>query len=109
MDSGAYEEMEPENIRLLPPNYPKVCQEIYNNMAVKHESSAEQQPVSSQSSASDVPPHKIKHKHNILLGYDFVDENDSDIMAWDKAIQRKNKKPDRNRVTSPVLTEDDIK
>jgi len=34
---------------------------------------------------------KFRHKHNILLGYDFVDENDSDIMAWDKAVNRRKK------------------
>merc|ERR1712037_671809 len=34
---------------------------------------------------------KFRHKHNILLGYDFVDENDSDIMAWDMAVNRRKK------------------
>ena len=34
---------------------------------------------------------KFQHKHNILLGYDFVDENDSDIMAWDKAVSQRKK------------------
>merc|ERR1712013_188214 len=35
---------------------------------------------------------KTKHKHNILLGYDFVDEPDCEVQAWDLAINRKNKK-----------------
>ena len=51
---------------------------------------------------------KYKHKHNILLGYDFVDENDTDIVAWDRAIQRR-RKLDKSKSVSPPLAESDIK
>merc|ERR1739848_352733 len=40
----------------------------------------------------------------ILLGYDFVDENDSDIMAWDKAVNRR-KKTEKTK----LFRESDIK
>merc|ERR1712045_1058229 len=51
---------------------------------------------------------KYKHKHNILLGYDFVDENDTDIVAWDRAIQIR-RKLDKSKSVSPPLAEMDIK
>merc|ERR1719278_2503 len=47
---------------------------------------------------------KFRHKHNILLGYDFVDENNSDIMAWDMAVNRR-KKTEKLK----LLRENDIK
>merc|ERR1712083_205291 len=50
---------------------------------------------------------KFRHKHNILLDYDFVDENDSDIMAWDMAVNRR-KKPETGIGINNVALEKNI-
>ena len=88
LDKGGFEEADAEHIRLLPQDYPK------------HKVSSEASEEKTES--------KHKHKHNILLGYDFVDENDTDIVAWDKAIKRR-RKVDKTKSASPPLAEADIK
>ena len=86
--NGSFEEAGAEQLRMLPKDYPK------NKV--------------SSDSAEEKAESKHKHKHNILLGYDFVDENDTDIVAWDKAIKRR-RKADKAKSVSPPLSESDIK
>ena len=86
MDKGGFEEANSGTLRILPADYPK-------NRSF-HEA-GEKPPVEAQVS-------KHKHKHNILLGYDFVDENDTDIVAWDRAIQRR-KRTEKTKSVSPPL------
>ena len=98
MDKGGFEEANSENLRILPNDYPK------NNASPKKTQVNKEEKPSVQSEQTS----KYKHKHNILLGYDFVDENDTDIVAWDRAIQRR-RKLDKNKSVSPPLAEMDIK
>merc|ERR1740123_774258 len=87
MDKGGFEEANAGNLRILPRDYPK-------NRSFQ---AIEEKPKATVEAVS-----KHKHKHNILLGYDFVDENDTDIVAWDRAIQRK-KKIEKTKSVSPPL------
>ena len=101
LDSGVYEEVAISNLRLLPNNYNNHKTSIKTEIT---EEKKEEKPVSER--LGDHPKHR--HKHNILLGYDFVDENDTDIVAWDRAIQRK-RKNDKTKSSPPLLKEDEIK
>ena len=101
LDSGVYEEVAISNLRVLPNNYNNHKTSIKTEIA---EEKKEEKPVSGR--LGDHPKHR--HKHNILLGYDFVDENDTDIVAWDRAIQRK-RKNDKPKPSPPLLKEDEIK
>ena len=94
MDKGGFEETNSSELRILPSDYPK------NKMA--------QENSNEKSSVQTEHVSKHKHKHNILLGYDFVDENDTDIVAWDKAISRR-RKLDKSKSASPPLPEAEIK
>merc|ERR1712083_575972 len=83
MDGGiGHEEVQVDNIRILPSSYPKIYMNESKDMSppiVEIKNEYTEQTNSSQ--ANDIVP-KIKHKHNILLGYDFVDETDCEVQAW---------------------------
>merc|ERR1712106_177428 len=107
MDSGlGHEEIQVDNIRILPNSYPKVLKKESKDVSpmkvsIKNEYNEQ---ISSSHPHDNAP--RTKHKHNILLGYDFVDESDCEVQAWDLAINRKNKKL-KNSVVS--LKESEIK
>ena len=101
LDTGVYEEVAVANLRVLPDNYNNHRSSIKTELS---DEKKEEKPVLERQ--SELPKHR--HKHNILLGYDFVDENDTDIVAWDRAIQRK-RKTDKPKASPPLLKEDEIK
>ena len=101
LDTGVYEEVALANLRVLPDNYNNHRSSIKTELT---DEKKEEKPVLERQ--SELPKHR--HKHNILLGYDFVDENDTDIVAWDRAIQRK-RKNDKPKASPPLLKEDEIK
>ena len=86
-DKGGFEEASFEAMKLLPVDYPK--SKVLEETPEKTGGGIEQ-------------INKHKHKHNILLGYDFVDENDTDILAWDRAVQRRRKTEKPKSVSPPV-------
>merc|ERR1711915_1012023 len=96
---GAYQEVLKDNMRILPNNYPKVYPTEKKGEKGQLNGFIRKDYVGNDQQS------KFKHKHNILLGYDFVDENDSDIQAWDMAISRK-KKVERNK---QLLKDNEIK
>ena len=103
LDTGVYEEVAISNLRVLPENYNNHKSPI---KAEAPDEKKEEKPSQAPGRQSELPKHR--HKHNILLGYDFVDENDTDIVAWDRAIQRK-RKNDKPKASPPLLKEDEIK
>jgi len=110
MDSGiGYEEVQIDCIRILPNSYPKIYMsetkaETPTSVVIKNEYND----LTSFIQQNETAP-RLKHKHNILLGYDFVDENDSEVQAWDLAIHRKNKKSEKAKIQALALLESDIK
>merc|ERR1712106_51090 len=80
MDSGlGHEEIQVDNIRILPNSYPKVLKKESKDVSpmkvsIKNEYNEQ---ISSSHPHDNAP--RTKHKHNILLGYDFVDESDCEV------------------------------
>ena len=80
------EEVQIDCIRILPNSYPKIYMnetkaETPTSVLIKNEYNDQISFNQPNETAS-----RMKRKHNILIGYDFVDENDSDIQTWDLAI-----------------------
>jgi len=86
LDSGPVKDINCEHVRIIPTSF--IPKKVFLN-GFNHKT-CEKVPISNAYGSN-------KNKPNILLGYDFVDTDKSDLQAqWETAISRKsNKKPEK--------------
>ena len=93
LDSGPVKDINCEHVRIIPTSF--IPKKVFLN-GFNHKT-CEKVPISNTYGSN-------KNKPNILLGYDFVDTDKSDLQAqWETAISRKsNKKPEKKPTETVV-------